>query len=86
MTEFIQKFTQITGQPVRVLMEHTLFDKQVFCCDSLEVINDDERIGVILKGREIFIYKKDIQLFKTLDNIFVISDGRLQLTVIVKKV
>ena len=52
---------------------------------ELHTINDDERIGVRIKGNDIFMYKQDIKASKAFDNIFMISDGRLTITIIVNK-
>ena len=66
------------------MLEHCLFDKQVFYCEELYVIDDDERIGVRIKGNDIFIYKKELKLFKAIDNMYMLSDGRLTITIINK--
>ena len=52
---------------------------------ELHIINDDEIIGVRIKGNDIFMYKQDVKASKAFDNIFMISDGRLTITIIVNK-
>ena len=83
MQEFMRKFTQLDGAKAKVRLEHYLFDNQVFHCDDLQTINDDARIGVVLKGQEKFMYKQDVKIAEESDNIYKLSDGRL--TIIVNK-
>jgi hypothetical protein len=83
MQEFLRKFTQLNGVEAKVLVEHCLFDKQVFLCDELQTINDD-RIGLMLKGREIFMYKHNVKVADWSGKVCNISDGRLTITIICK--
>lgn len=85
MEEFMRKFVKLNGEKAKILLEHCLFDKQVHYCEELHIINDDERIGVRIKGSEIFVYKQDIKVLKAIDNIFVISDGRLTIIITVNE-
>ena len=63
------------------VIEHCLFDKQRFICPSLKTIEDDERIGLLLRGHKIFMYKQDVKVVEVQDDTYVISDGRLAITV-----
>lgn len=85
MQEFMRKFTHLNGESGKVLLEHCLFDKQVFYCDALQTIEDDEKVGLVLKGHDIFVYKQQLQRAKAHDNLYILSDGRLTITVIVNK-
>ena len=77
----MRKFTQLNGVKGKVVLEHCLFDVQTFKCKELQTINDNERIGIVLKGQEKFIYKHDIKLAEVLDDTYIISDGRLTIKV-----
>ena len=81
MEEFLRKFTQLNGAEVEVILEHNLFDGQRFYCSQLQTINDNERIGVVIKDREIFMYKQDVKVVEIQGDEYVISDGRLTITV-----
>ena len=83
MVEFVRKFTQLNGVEARVVLRHSLFDGQRFYCRQLKTIDDDERIGVLIKDREIYIDKQDVKVAEVKENEYVISDGRL--TIIVNK-
>ena len=79
----MRKFEQLNGVAARVLLNHCLFDGQVFDCEVVQTINDENRIGVVLKGQEKFIYKQDITIVNISNDIYTLSDGRL--TIIVNK-
>ena len=77
----MRKFTQLNGVRAKVLVEHCLFDKQVFLCDELQVVNDDERIGVMIKGQAIFMYKQNVKVAEVQGDLYTVSDGRLTIFV-----
>lgn len=83
MQQFMRKFMQLNGVEARVTLEHCLFDNQRFYCRQLQMVNDDTRIGVMLKGREIFVDKRDVKVAGVNNNTYMLSDGRL--TIIVNK-
>ena len=80
MQQFMRKFEQLNGVEVKVVIEHCLFDKQRFYCRQLKTI-DDERIGVLLKGQAVFMYKQDVKVAEVQDDTYTISDGRLTLII-----
>ena len=81
MEEFMRKFTRLNGVEAKVFLEHCLFDNQRFYCRQLQTINDDEKIGIILKGHEIFIDKQDVKVAEVQDDTYIISDGRLTINI-----
>ena len=83
MQQFMRKFAQLNGVEAKVVIEHCLFDNQRFYCRQLQTINDDERIGVLLKGHAIFMYKQNVNVAEVKDDVYTLSDGRL--TIIVNK-
>ena len=83
MEEFLRKFIQLNGVEARVKIEHCLFDNQRFYCRQLQTINDDEKIGVLLRDNSIFIYKRNVKVAEVNDDVYTLSDGRL--TIIVNK-
>ena len=84
MQRFVRKFEQLNGVKAKVILEHLLFDGQVFLCDKLQTINDDERIGVVLKSGQIFMYKQNVKVAESSEKMYKISDGRLTITIICK--
>jgi hypothetical protein len=85
MEEFLRKFTQLNGVEAKVVLKHCLFDNQRFYCRQLQTINDDRRIGVLLRNHEIFMDKQDVRITEMYNNMYTISDGRLTITIIVNK-
>ena len=81
MQQFMRKFEQLDGIKAKVIIEHILFDKQEFICPSLKTISDNEKIGVLLKGHKIFMYKQYVENAEVQDNTYTISDGRLTLNI-----
>lgn len=80
---FSEKFNLIENCKAKVLLEHGLFGQQIHRCERLHLINDDNRIGLVLKHQEIFVYKQDLKLLKVNNNMFVFADQTLQITIIV---
>ena len=85
MQQFMRKFEQLNGVEAKVIIDHCLFDGQRFYCRQLQTINDEGRIGILLKGNAIFMYKRNVKVAEMNGNIYTISDGRLTLTINVKK-
>lgn len=83
MQEFMRKFVQLNGVEAKVIIEHRLFDNQRFYCRQLQTIHDDDKIGVLLHGHAIFMYKPNVMTFDVNDNVYTLSDGRL--TIVVNK-
>lgn len=81
MEEFLREFIQLNGKMTKVILDHCLFGRQVFYCDYLQTINDDERIGVILKGQDKFMYKQDVKVAEVQNDVYVVSDNRLTITI-----
>ncbi len=81
MQQFMRKFTQLNGVGARVVLEHRLFDGQVFDCDELKIINDDEKIGLVIKSKQIFMYKSNVKVAVEKNGVYTISDGRMTISV-----
>ena len=81
----MRKFTQLNGKMAKIILNHCLFGKQVFYCDELQTINDDNRIGVILKDQVKYVDKQNIKTMEICDDKYQVADDRLSITVIVNK-
>ena len=81
--KFFEKWDELENLKAKVLLKHSLFGRQMHNCDSLHIINDN-RIGLVLKGQEIFVDKRWIVKAEVLDGMYTISDGNLQITIFVK--
>jgi hypothetical protein len=85
MEEFMRQFTQLNGKMARVTLNHCLFGKQIFYCDELQTINDDRRIGLVLKNQSVYVDKQHLKTMEVYDNKYEVSDDRLTITVNVNK-
>ena len=79
---FSEYLRQSENKKVKVLLKHYLWGEQRFITDELHII-DDERLGVVFKGQELFIYKDNIKDFDIDADKLWVTDGRL--TIIVNK-
>ena len=79
-----EKWGQLANKNCMVIIEHVLFDKQQYECEALQVVNDDERIGVIIKGIELFVNKQDVEDFWVYDNAYMVKDKMMKITIVNK--
>ena len=79
-----EKWDELSNKKCTVLLEHVLFDKQQYECEALQVINDEHRIGVVIKGRELFSYKHDVNNFIVHDNVYMVEDEMKTITIVNK--
>lgn len=85
--KFFEQWDNLENLKAKILLKHLLFGRQLHNCDAVQVINDD-RIGIVLKGQEIFVDKQDI-LYTEVDNnsnMYTVSDGTITITIIVNNV
>ena len=52
--------------------------------EELQIINDENRIGVVIKGRELFINKQDVEDFWVYDNAYIVKDKMMKITIVNK--
>lgn len=83
--EFFEQWDKLKDLKAKVLLKHSLFGRQMHNCDKLQIINDD-RVGLVLKGQEIFVYKEDAILKNIHEGVYTVYDGILQITIFVNKV
>ena len=79
------EWKQLQGLRGKVTLKHLLFGEQQYGCDELQIINNDEKIGIVVKGTELFVYKQKVVEFCTSGNMFVVGDDMLEIEVIVNK-
>ena len=79
------EWKQLQGLRGKVALKHLLFGEQQYGCDELQVINDAEKIGIVVKGAELFVYKQKIVEFCINGNTYMIGDDMLEIKVIVNK-
>ena len=79
------EWKQLQNKKGRVIVEHALFGAQAYACDDIKIVND-ERVGVTIKGNDLFVRKENIKSFEVKDNEYVVEDEMLTIRVIVNKV
>ena len=75
----------INGQRGRIILEHVCFGREMFQCEKIKIVSDDDRLGVCINGHDAYVYKSGANLFKMNEDSFVIADDFLQITIIVNK-
>lgn len=81
MREFIRKFMQLNGYAATITLEHCWFDKQRFKAYDVNVFEDKERLGLIVRGQAVFVYKNQLQNFKLNDNVVEFADDKLKISI-----
>lgn len=79
-----EKWDQLENMNCRVIINHVLFGEQQYDCDNVQIINDEHKIGIIIKGRELFIHKQEVVDFWIYNNTYTIRDKMLTMTIVNK--
>ena len=85
MQKFSEQFKKIEHCKGKIILEHKLFDLQVYRCEDLHIIDNDSKIGLIIKNQHIYIDKQSVKFVRNRGNVFTMSDDMLSITVIVNK-
>ena len=75
------KWDELANKKCMAVIEHVLFDEQQYECEALQIINDEERIGVVIKGREIYMYKDYVRVFIVQESSCMVSDNMMTITI-----
>lgn len=81
MMEFIRKFTQLNGRTSTIILEHILFGQQKFEAQEVNVLEDDDRLGLILHGQGVYVYKQRLQSMEIRDNFVEFADDKLKILI-----
>lgn len=84
MQKFSEQFKKLEGYGGMVVLEHSIFDRQVHYCDEIHILEDADRIGLVIKDQEIFVYKQGVKTAEVLGSMYVISDDMLTITAIIE--
>lgn len=81
MEKLIRKFTQLNGRTATIILEHKLFDKQRFEAQEVNVLEDDDRLGLILHGQGVYVYKQRLQSMEIRDHFVEFADDKLKILI-----
>ncbi len=81
MENFIRKFTQLNGRAATIILEHCWFGKQTFEAQEVNVLEDEDRLGLILHGQGVYAYKQRLQKFMLDDNVVEFADDKLRISI-----
>ena len=85
MKQFIRKFIQLNGRTATIILEHCWFGKQTFEAQEVNVFEDEDRLGLILRGQPIFVYKQRLRSMELRDNFVEFADDKLKILIKFKK-
>lgn len=80
--KFFEQWDKLENCKAKILLKHSLFGRQLHSCGSVKVINDD-RLGVVLKGQNIYVDKHNITMTSAQKGVYTVSDGKLTMVVFV---
>lgn len=83
--DFSKHLRQSENKEAKILLKHSLWGEQVFQVEALKIIDTEDKLGVAIKGNDIYMYKKDVRFAKTYGNMLTMFDGRLTIIIIVNK-
>lgn len=81
MEKLIRKFTKLNGRTATIILWHKLFDKQRFEAQEVNVFEDKDRLGLIIKGQAVFIYKDRVRSMELRDNFVEFADDKLKISI-----
>ena len=81
MGEVIRKFMQLNGKLATIMLEHCWFGRQQFEAEQVNVIEDVERLGVVLHRQEKFVYKDGLKFMDMQDGIIEFADDKLKISI-----
>lgn len=79
------KWGKLQGLKGKIAIRHQLFGEQKYMCDELQVVNDAEKIGIVVKGAVLFVYKQKVVDFCASGNTYVVGDDLQEIEVVVNK-
>lgn len=85
MQQFTEDFKSINNMYGTIILEHSLFGKQIWTNQILKVIDNNEMLGLRVQNHDVYVYKKDVAHYERTDNEFTISDKNLTITIIMNK-
>ena len=81
----LEKWNEMQNLLGTVMLKHALFGETVYECDALQVINDKGKLGVGVKGKELFVYVDRLKGLSIDENVYFAEDDMLSIMVIVNK-
>ena len=81
MEQVMRKFKQLNGKLSTITLEHCWFDKQIFEAQELKPICDDDRLGLVLRGQEIFVHRTRLCETKMDEHMIMFADDKLKILI-----
>ena len=85
MEEFIKSFINIRSKSGLIHTYHKLFGSKQYKCEKIKVIDDNFRLGVQVKGKDIYIPKQEIKICNHDGNVFSFASDNQMIAINVNK-
>ena len=79
-----EKWDRLANKNCTVIIDHALFNKKQYVCEALQVINDEHRLGVRIKGQDLFVHKSEILDCTANDKVYMVHDKWMSITIVNK--
>ena len=79
-----EKWDELANKNGIVVINHALFDEQKYECEAIHIINDEKRIGIVIKGRDLFVYKSRVENLAVYENAYMVEDDMMTITIVKK--
>ena len=80
----MENFVAVNDKPGKIVVKHKLFGMQRYCCERIQTMNGSDRLGVIIKGQEIFIYKRHLNDVTFERGMITFADDKLTIAIILR--
>lgn len=77
----MRKFMQLNGELATIILDHCWFGRQQFEVARVNVIEDVERLGVVLHGQDKFVYKNRLKFMDMQDGFVTFADDKLKISI-----
>ncbi len=81
MERFVRKFMQLNGKLATITLEHCWFDKQRFVVQELKPIYDNERLGLVLHGQDVFVLTNRLREVELDEHTVMFADDKLKILI-----
>jgi len=82
---FIQSLVNIHNKTGLIHTYHKLFGSKQYKCEKLKIIDDDLRLGIKVKGKDIYIPKQEIKIYSHEGSVFSFSSENQIIAINVNK-
>ena len=81
MVELMRKFTKLNGKMATIILEHCWFGQQKFKSENINIIEDDNRLGLNLRGQDVFVLRDKLREVQMDEHTVMFADDKLKISI-----